>query len=376
VYVLNEARIMPHNDQPLADQIYVELVRSLYANRTPALIMSAAFALAVVLIHGEEEHRELLALGWVGILTSVIRLSITALLSRKALTTRLDRRDARSLELAFGASYVAFAACLGIFGARAFLLDAPEAHMLVICLLVGYCAGVATGAGLRPMIAISSMMLAILPAAIVSALRLEPLYLGMSLITVAFLAGGTQSVLVRVNSVTAEVTKQLAAGALARRDSLTGLPNRLELRERYEENRSVSRRNGLTAVHYLDLDGFKPVNDRYGHAAGDDLLCAVAKRLTGCVRREDIVARLGGDEFAILQFGLQSSSDAEILANRVSAAVRQPFQIGKHGVQISVSIGSITTDASHRKLEDLLSQADQELYSVKRARVGPSAHAA
>jgi diguanylate cyclase (GGDEF)-like protein len=226
------------------------------------------------------------------------------------------------------------------------------------------------------MIAIPSMMLAILPAAIVAALRLEPLYLGMSLIIVAFLAGGTQSVLVRVKAVTAEITKQLAAGALARRDSLTHLPNRLELRERYEENRSVSRRNGLTAVHYLDLDGFKPVNDRYGHAVGDDLLCAVAKRLTGCVRREDIVARLGGDEFAILQFGLQSSSDAEILAKRVSAAVRQPFQIGKHGVQISVSIGSITTDASHRMLEDLLSQADQELYSVKRARVGPSAHAA
>jgi diguanylate cyclase (GGDEF)-like protein len=367
---------MPHEDQPLADQVYVELVRSLYANRAPALIMSAAFALAVVLIHGQEDHRDLLVIGCWGILASVVRVGITALLSRKALTTRLDRRDARSLELAFGLPYVAFAACLGIFGVRAFWLDAPEAHMLIICLLVGYCAGVATGTGLRPIIAIPSMMLAILPAVIVAALRLEPLYLGMSLITVAFLAGGTQSVLVRVKSVTAEVAKQLAAGALARRDNLTGLPNRLALRERYEENRSSTRRSVLTAVHYLDLDGFKPVNDRYGHAVGDDLLCAVAERLTGCVRHEDIVARLGGDEFAILQFGIRSSADAEVLADRVGAAVRQPFQIGKHGVQISVSIGSITTDASHRKLEDLLSQADQELYSVKRARVGRSAQAA
>jgi diguanylate cyclase (GGDEF)-like protein len=373
---VNEFKPMPHPDEPLAEQVYVELVRSLYTNITPALIMSAAFALTVALIHGQEDHPELLAIGWLGILASVVRVSIAGLLRRKVLASALDRPAARSLELAFGLPYVAFAACLGIFGARAFGLDAPEAHMLIICLLVGYCAGVATGTGLRPFIAIPSMVLAILPTATVAALRLEPLYLGLSLISVAFLAGGTQSVLVRVKSVTADVTKQLAAGAIARRDSLTALPNRMALRERYEENRSSGRRSGLLAVHYLDLDGFKPVNDRYGHAAGDDLLIAVAQRLTGCVRNQDIVARLGGDEFAILQFGLRSSSEAETLAERVGAAVRRPFQIRQHVVRISASIGSITTDATHQKLEDLLSQADQELYSVKRARVGRSAQAA
>jgi diguanylate cyclase (GGDEF)-like protein len=367
---------MSHRNEPLADKIYAELVRSLYTNVTPALIMSAGFALVVALIHGQEDHVELLELGWLGMLASTIRISVTALLRRKALTCALDRPAAKSLEFAFGVPYLAFAACLGMFGARAFWLDAPEAHMLIICLLVGYCAGVATGTGLRPLIAIPSMMLAILPPVSVAAFRLEPLYLGMSLLSLAFLAGGTQSVLVRVKSVTAEVAKQLAAGELARRDSLTALPNRLALHERYEEGRNSRRRSGLTAVHYLDLDGFKPVNDRFGHAAGDDLLCAVAQRLIGCVRNDDIVARLGGDEFAILQFGLGSSSEAEILAERVGAAVRQPFQIGKHVVQISASIGSITTDATHRKLQDLLGQADHELYSVKRARVGMSAKAA
>jgi diguanylate cyclase (GGDEF)-like protein len=367
---------MLHGNEPLADKVYVELVRSLYANVTPALIMSAAFALAVVLIHSEERREVLLAIGLLGILASVARLTITCLLRRKALTAPLDRRGAKLLELAFGVPYLAFAACLGIFGARAFWLPAPEAHMLTICLLVGYCAGVATGAGLRPFIAIPSMVLAIVPPIIVAALRLEPLYTGLSLVSLAFLAGGTQSVLARVNSVTAEVTKRLAAGALARRDGLTALPNRLALHEYYEENLNSGMMSGLTAVHYLDLNEFKPVNDRYGHAAGDDLLSAVAERLTGCVRNEDIVSRLGGDEFAILQFRLPSSAEADILAQRVEAALCQPFQIGPHVVRISTSIGTITTGATNGNLEELLEQADQKQYSVKRSTIRIRAEAA
>lgn len=367
---------MPHWDEPLTDRVYVELVRSLYANVTPSLIMSAGFALAVGLIYGEEGHVELLAIGLLGILASMARLSITGFLRRKALRAPLDRPAARVLELAFGIPYLCFAACLGLFGARAFWLDAPEAHMFVICLLVGYCAGVAAGAGLRPIIAVPSMFVAIVPSACVAALRFEPLYLGMSSVSLALLAGGTQSVLARVKSASAEMTKRLAAGALARRDGLTALPNRLALREYYEENRNSKAWSGLTAIHCLDLDRFKPVNDRHGHAAGDDLLRAVAERLTGCIRSGDIVARLGGDEFAILQFGILNSAEADILAQRVGAALRQPFYIRRHVLQISASIGSITTEASYSSLEDLLELADQKLYLVKRSRSGISALAA
>jgi len=355
--------------KPLADLVYVELVRSLYANITPSLIMSAAFALGLVLIHAEAHDSTLLAIGMVGILATFCRVGVAGCLRHKAQSAALDRPAARSMELAFGIPYVTFAACLGLFGARVFWLHGPEAHMLTICLLVGYCAGVATGAGLRPFIAIPSMMLAMLPPVSLAALRLEPLYWGTGAISLALLAGGAQSVLVGARSAEAEATKRLTAGAQARRDVLTALPNRLALREYYEENRNSRARPILTAVHCLDLDGFKPVNDHYGHAAGDALLSAVAERLTSCVRAEDIVARLGGDEFAIVQFGIPSSAEAEILAQRVAAALLRPFQIGQHVVQISASIGSITTDATHRRLEDLLDQADQELYCVKRARV-------
>ena len=96
---------------------------------------------------------------------------------------------------------------------------------------------------------------------------------------------------------------------------------------------------------YIDLDHFKPVNDRLGHAAGDTLLVTVSQRLLGCVRREDTVARLGGDEFAVLLEDLASESDAEALAGRITELLGTPLTIGGEEVKISASVGVAVHDS-------------------------------
>ena len=111
-------------------------------------------------------------------------------------------------------------------------------------------------------------------------------------------------------------------------DALTGLPNRVLLRDRIGQGLARIRRNaGQVALLYLDLDGFKPVNDTHGHAAGDALLRLVAERLRGCVRESDTLARIGGDEFVILLGEPASAEDAAACARRAATALALPFQL-------------------------------------------------
>lgn len=353
---------------PLGDRVFVELIRSLYFNLMPAFVMTGAFALCFMMIQLREGDPTVLVLGCVTLLASLLRLGVTQRFRRRALTAVLDHEQARWLERAFAIPYLFFSLCLGGFGGYVFLLPSPEGHMITICLLVGYCAGVATGTGLRPPIALPSMMLAIAPTAAVSMAKADSIYFGMAAIALAFLVAGSQTVLSRYASVRTEIGKRLTFSSLARSDGLTSLPNRLALREYFDENVTLISSQSLIAVHYLDLDGFKPVNDQYGHGVGDELLVAVAERLNGAIRNGDIVARLGGDEFAIIQFGLRQPGEAELLSQRIMSALCQPFSIGSVVVHISTSIGTIVTPDGNIGLDSLLELADEKLYATKRTR--------
>jgi diguanylate cyclase (GGDEF)-like protein len=353
----------------LAEKVYVELVRSLYANVLPSKLMLGITALYVWLI-GRNAHDALpWTIGIAAFAACLLRVGIVIRLRGGAMTAALDARAARRLERNFALPYYLYSALLGALGAQVFTQPDQSAQMLTICVLVGYCAGVATGTGLRPPVAIPSMIVAIGPTIVTSALGLEPVHLGMSLIALCFLIGGSQSVLAQHRLVKTEIGKRLTSVSLARRDGLTALPNRLALREYFDENAMLLGPGSVVAVHYLDLDGFKPVNDRYGHAAGDELLAAVAERLRGAVRSGDIVARLGGDEFGIVQFGLNRHEEAELLARRIVAAIAQPFPIGEDAITISACVGTVVSHESGTDLETLLRAADEKLYQAKRDRL-------
>jgi len=154
---------------------------------------------------------------------------------------------------------------------------------------------------------------------------------------------------------------------LAMHDSLTGLPNRALLMDRLESavRRSERLRDPGMAVLFLDLDGFKQVNDAYGHGVGDALLQVVAQKLRSCVRNSDTVARLGGDEFVIVLEELSEAERAEEVASRVLEAVGSISEVCGKSVTIGVSIGLAHFDRRVRTPIALLRSADSAMYVAK-----------
>jgi diguanylate cyclase (GGDEF)-like protein/PAS domain S-box-containing protein len=157
----------------------------------------------------------------------------------------------------------------------------------------------------------------------------------------------------------------------AEHDPLTGLPNRRRLQDALDS----SLQRDAVAVLFVDLDGFKPVNDAYGHESGDHLLQQVSERLSNCVRHGDVLARVGGDEFVLLLPGVTSRRDAEATSARVREAIAEPFRIGDNDVVIGASVG-VHLAAPADNPEQALRAADHAMYVVKRAGAGRRSHRA
>jgi diguanylate cyclase (GGDEF)-like protein/PAS domain S-box-containing protein len=175
-----------------------------------------------------------------------------------------------------------------------------------------------------------------------------------------------RGIVVNLHDVTDRKRVEEELGHQAFHDSLTGLANRALFRDRLDHALDHNARTGLDpAVVYLDLDGFKTVNDSLGHDVGDDLLREVAARLADAVRRSDTVARLGGDEFAIL---IEQSSrpldEATLVADRILQAMTDPIQLGQHHVVLSASLGIAVGDGDSGAA-DLIRNADIAMYQAK-----------
>jgi diguanylate cyclase (GGDEF)-like protein/PAS domain S-box-containing protein len=176
------------------------------------------------------------------------------------------------------------------------------------------------------------------------------------------------AVVVNFSNITGRKHAEQELAHQAFHDALTGLPNRTLFRDRVGQAlRHRSRSRGGVAVMFLDLDGFKIANDRFGHATGDELLRAVAIRLSGCLRGADTVARLGGDEFAILiEAASDPVGDAISTADRVLAVMAAPFDLGEQSLTLSASIG-IAVAGDHDDEATLLRDADIAMYRSKSA---------
>lgn len=159
---------------------------------------------------------------------------------------------------------------------------------------------------------------------------------------------------------------QEALQFLANHDVLTGLPNRLramnELSRRLERLLDKS----TLAIIFLDLNGFKPVNDRHGHGVGDELLKSVAHRLRQTVRESDHTSRYGGDEFLILMNCGSEHLEAEVVAERIAERLAEPFYVGDLELKISASIGIALCPNDGMSVEELVAVADKHMYVAKR----------
>ncbi len=193
---------------------------------------------------------------------------------------------------------------------------------------------------------------------------------------IAQLAAGFNRMIIeleRRNQLAREAESQLREQA--RTDSLTGLPNRRYLGELLEyELARVQREKWMVGLLYIDLDGFKLVNDSLGHGVGDLLLREVANRLKSRVRLTDTLARVGGDEFTVILTGLESESDASVAANGLIQSLSRPFVIDGNEITVGASIGISTRIASGALDHDLLKQADSAMYAAKRSGKNRAVH--
>jgi diguanylate cyclase (GGDEF)-like protein/PAS domain S-box-containing protein len=170
------------------------------------------------------------------------------------------------------------------------------------------------------------------------------------------------------------VARELAAAAefiglgMAGHDPLTGLPDRRLFERRLDQAlERMTRQDGyLFAVCFIDLDGFKAVNDSFGHLTGDRALCEIARRLTGCVRPGDVAARFGGDEFTVLVDNLRDAADATIVAQRILGRLQAPLAMDGRRIELKASIGVATSSGwSKGSYAELLHRADRAMYRAK-----------
>jgi len=195
----------------------------------------------------------------------------------------------------------------------------------------------------------------------------EPLALSMTISSVRNDHGNVSHFVGIFSDVTRLKENEQKLRVMAHYDALTGLPNRVLFADRLQQAMALTRRqNGRLAVVYIDLDEFKPVNDAFGHEAGDQLLVEIAARMRTTLREEDTLARLGGDEFAAIVMNVQDDGALESLLVRLLDRVSEPVWVADHSVEVSASIGyTLFPQAGDLDGDQLLRQADQAMYRAK-----------
>jgi len=359
----------------LPDTVYAELVAMLFSMLTPVVMMGAALTLVGVLT----------ALHWndplAGALTA---LAATLTAARAAVILAFRRlgaplasaREARRWERRYAAGGLAFAAVLGAFGARAIFLPDPLLHMVAASLIFGFGAGLVARVSIRPILCVASLMLAVLPIAAAMAMAMHaggshnllgaPVYGIEAMVVLLFALTSLETVRHLHQAAVSQLKTRHDLTFLARQDALTGLANRLSLRERFDASIApVAGARHRLAVHFLDLDGFKAINDTHGHPAGDAVLKEVSRRLTAMVRGGDTVARIGGDEFVVVQAEIAHDGEAEMLARRIVRTLGAPYQVGPKSMTIGVSVGIALAPDHGLDLEQLAACADAALYRAK-----------
>lgn len=194
--------------------------------------------------------------------------------------------------------------------------------------------------------------------------RIRPMWTAVSAVKNS--AGGLDHYVTILSDITDRLAEEKHLRHLAQHDYLTGLPNRVLLKDRFSQAAANTGRDGCKiAVLFLDLDKFKAINDRNGHTVGDRLLQLLAERLLACLRSTDTASRWGGDEFVLLFPGITDTKHISGMVGKISHALQQPFKVNGDDYRLSVSIGVSFFPDHGADLDELLAHADSAMYAAK-----------
>lgn len=360
----------------IPEAVYRDLVETVFTMRAPIIGLGLLYAVVGSLILSVWPDSVIAALTASAVVITGARTWLLTAFFRTR-TSILPIEDLKLWERRYARATYIFALLLAGLTARSLAVRQPLIHMVTVSLIFTFGAGVVARTAGRPVICCMSIVFAVAPTVMAFVFHAfqasgTPLQLEFSLLQAALLAVvATMSLISARHQYQASIehlTAKHDLAALARSDPLTGLPNRLQLREAFQPSVKSSASTGRPlAIHYLDLDGFKAINDGYGHPAGDVVLRDVASRLKETVRAGDTVSRLGGDEFLLIQVGVEHRSEAEMLARRIIRKLSEPYIVDGHTLRISVSIGIVMSPEFGTDLEKLIACADAALYRSKAA---------
>jgi diguanylate cyclase (GGDEF)-like protein len=357
--------------RPINSGIRRELVGLLYTSFPQVLAISATAVMGAIVLTALSGDAVYAVISGLILVTAAARLISLRIYKTRA--AEFSDQDVMRWERIYGILAAAFGAALGMMSFYALEIGDAPAAWLAFGLSMSFCVGMVSRAAVRPWIVLSTAAVLLAPTVVAGLMRPE----------LAYNIGGGMLVLFWItlreasrHLSTAFIERLEAKQALARQashDFLTGLPNRAAFEA------ALKTATGAVALVAIDLDGFKPVNDRHGHHAGDELLRQVAARLADCVGGGGLAARFGGDEFMLLKRiggGAAGRDEASALARQAVLALSMPYLVCDIPIRIGASAGILVTgpasDPVCQTASLLLQEVDRALYAAKRAGGGVS----
>jgi diguanylate cyclase len=355
-------------DDAVEGRLRAEQINNIKRHLSSIMLANACNALVLVVALWPSSQRQL-AIAWA---STILMFTIYHGFKNR----RLDRPKPSHVSSRAIVRVVRNAFLLGALWASLPLLFFADAsaggQVIIACLCAGMLAGGAFAFASVPPAAVTFTA----PIAVASAIAIgrsdDPAYLLVAILMVSYITVLLRVVFVQAAQLARRIAEQIKAERKIRRDELTDLPNRLAFNEGLENAFArLDRLHEQFAVLYVDLDDFKNINDKLGHATGDKLLVQVGQRLIACARDVDLVARLSGDEFAVIVANATESSAAITLANRIVTSLDAPFLIDDIEVFTAACIGIAIAPADGGNPEHLLKNADEALYAAKHGSGGP-----
>jgi diguanylate cyclase (GGDEF)-like protein len=356
----------------LPDTTYAELVTLVIGGRLPIVIMALTVIAVATLAHFERPDGRALGLAGGILILLVLRTLLVTAFIRATKAGPLPIETIRRWEVRYARVVIPYAILLGLFSLHLVVTSGEAVRLLVAIETYGFCAGMVSRGFVRPQLCALMVLIVAFPTAagfFIVAANVHGLHAITFAIVGALIAVYALTSLETVRHLYGAMLTQLATkrelAAFARIDPLTGLANRLAMREKLvsEKHRDGHR---LFAILSLDLDGFKAVNDEFGHPAGDRLLREIGRRLMEAMDEGDMAVRMGGDEFCVVQTSIEQDIDAEAMGNRLIKALNEPFFDNGTLLQVGSSIGVALEDGSVDDIDLLLERADSALYRAKR----------